>query len=198
MASGSFNGWNGFMGYAHVDGKFVIDEYINPARKGKLVPLKLSIAVAKNTVYLENCSECHMGYSAGLLPARSWEVLLTSKNLEDHFGEYVFLEENAREVISKYLVKGAAEQSAKNYQLSKQILRSVKSIDTPLRISKIDYVYKNHKDISDEYTILNPRVVSLSQCTACHQQADCGIYNKKDVYIPDPLVLANGLDCPSC
>ena len=38
-----------------------------------------------SVVYVEECSECHIAYSASMLPQRSWKKMMAS--LDDHFGE---------------------------------------------------------------------------------------------------------------
>ena len=54
---------------------------------------------------------------------------------------------------------------------------------TPLRITEIPYIRKKHHDISP--LILKQKAVgSLSNCLACHQTAEKGIYNDDSVVMP--------------
>lgn len=160
-----------------------ISEYLDTRRKGKLRNYSPSVEVARNKIYLQNCTDCHIGYSPNLLPERSWVLMMSPQELEDHFGEYIFLEEEDRRAILSYLVRGSAEKS--RFPLAKKVNRSIPANETPLRISKVRAIYRQHQDIPDKYITQNARVLSLSQCSACHQQAaDRGIYDEDDVFIP--------------
>ncbi|HFD92006.1 MAG TPA: cytochrome C, partial [Gammaproteobacteria bacterium] len=135
-----------------------------------------------NTLYEENCGECHFAYQPGLLPARSWRALLAPKALEDHFGENAELDETDRRAILDFLVAHAADHAS--YKRSIKIRRSIPQGETPLRITEVPYIRHKHREIPRRLIQDNERVGSLSNCDACHRQAAQAIYDDDTVRIP--------------
>ncbi len=136
----------------------------------------------RNTLYEENCGECHFAYQPGLLPARSWRALLDPKALEDHFGEDAELDEGDRRAILDFLVAHAADHS--HYKRSIKIRRSIPQGETPLRITEVPYIRHKHRRIPERSIQGNDRVRSLSNCDACHRKAAQAIYDDDTVLIP--------------
>jgi mono/diheme cytochrome c family protein len=134
-----------------------------------------------NARYAEECSACHFAYQPGLLPARSWEKLLDSKALADHFGENAELGEEVRLELEKYAVANAADES--NYKRSRKIMASIPNKATPLRITEIPYIKEKHSEIPKELIAGNPQVKSLSNCNHCHTRADKGVFDDDTVFI---------------
>lgn len=132
-----------------------------------------------NTSYTDHCGACHFAYQPELLPSGSWRKIL--EDTEDHFGETLELEAIAREKISVYLTSNAANTSSS--ELSQKIMRCLDG-RTPLRITDIPYVRKEHHEI-DQNVINRPSVGSLSNCIVCHRTADRGIYDDDRVSIPE-------------
>ncbi len=131
-----------------------------------------------NTAYAESCGDCHFAYQPELLPSGSWEKILAG--LEDHFGEAVELDSEAKKDISKYLNDNAAERSSAKRAV--KIMRSLGS-KTPLRITEIPYIQEKHHDISPD-VLKRESIGSLSNCSACHTTAENGVYNDDNVKIP--------------
>ncbi|WP_155326300.1 diheme cytochrome c [Desulfosarcina ovata] len=132
-----------------------------------------------NTTYSEHCSACHFAYQPGLLPSESWRKILQSS--EDHFGDTVDLDAEAREEIHAYLTLNAANTSSS--KLSQKIMHCLDG-QTPLRITDIPYIRKAHHEIGRN-VVNRPSVGSLSNCIACHRDADRGIYDDDRVSIPE-------------
>jgi len=139
---------------------------------------KPGIAMVDNKAYREECGSCHMAYQPGLLPPQSWKKLMTG--LEDHFGENAELADPERTEILNYLLDNAAGHNP--YYLSKKITRGIDSV--PLRISELPYFRHEHSEIPRRMIVNNPKIRSLSNCDACHTQADKGSYNEHQVFIP--------------
>lgn len=137
------------------------------------------VAPVKNELYRSECGSCHFAYQPGLLPARSWQKLMGS--LQDHFGENAELDAETRQQLTDYLVLHAAEVS--KTRRSSRILRSVGD-DTPLRITDVPYIRREHDEIPMRLIRDNPDVRSLSNCAACHTRADTGSFAERDIRIP--------------
>lgn len=129
----------------------------------------------QNPAYLEECGSCHMAYPPQLLPSESWQKLMLG--LEDHFGENSELEEVTSREIENYLTKASGSGSYK------KMLRNLGN-QTPLRITELPYFIHEHDEIPSKLTQGNDKVSSLSQCNACHQEAERGQFDEDDVYIP--------------
>jgi hypothetical protein len=140
----------------------------------------LDVAPVNNQLYQEECSECHMAYQPGFLPARSWKKLMVS--LDEHFDENAELDEETQQQITQYLVENAADQA--NYKRSKAMMRSLSNNETPLRISETRYFVRKHDELPRRVVKDNPDVKSFSRCEVCHTEADKGSYNEHQVRIP--------------
>ncbi len=137
-----------------------------------------------NNLYNESCAECHYGYQPGLLPAESWEKMMLSDELEDHFGEVADLEEEDRITIRDFLVANAADTSL--YKRSRKITRSLADVQkVELRISDVPYIKRKHKKLQDKHVKFNPKVKSIINCNACHRDIDKGIFDDDTILIPN-------------
>ncbi len=130
--------------------------------------------------YAKECGDCHFAYQPGLLPAKSWEKLLTADALKNHFGENAELDPATREAILDYAVNNAAETSW--YKRSRKIANNN---NAPLRITELRYISRVHHDIPEKMIKGNKDVKSLSMCNACHTQAAKGVYDSDTVNIPN-------------
>lgn len=105
-----------------------------------------------NSTYKEVCGACHYNYPSELLPAGSWEKILSG--LGNHFSEMVDIDQESKKEIIEYLKSGAADQSKS--RLGMMITKSLGE-RTPLRITEIPYLkFRHHRMFSPD-------------CTACHK-----------------------------
>ena len=137
------------------------------------------VAPVINQLYADECGSCHFAYQPGFLPSRSWQQVMD--NLDDHFGENAELEDNDHQAILSYLAKNAGDHS--NYRRAKKFMRSIRSGQTPIRISKVPYFVHEHDEIPKRI-IQKEDVRSLSNCDACHQRAHQGSYKERELNIP--------------
>lgn len=128
--------------------------------------------------YAEACGACHFAYQPELLPAASWEKILAGLN--DHFGEPVEPDEDARRAIGNYLTSNSAETGSA--KLAVEILRSLEG-RVPMRITDTFYIQKKHRGIPADVFRREP-VGSFSNCCACHPAAADGVYDEDGVRIP--------------
>jgi len=138
------------------------------------------VAPVTNQLYAKECSECHFAYQPGLLPARSWEKLMS--NLNDHFGDNAELSPANTKILSKYLNDNAAETS--NHKRSIKISRSISKSETPLRITDVGYIKRKHRELSRRHVDDNPEVGKLNKCEACHTRISEGSFSEREIKIP--------------
>lgn len=143
-------------------------------------PERHSVAPVSNETYATECGACHFAYPPALLPARSWERLMTT--LDDHFGENAELLPDTAQTISDYLQTHAADRS--EGRLAHRLAKGVRSGMVPLRISELPYIRHEHDEIPRRYITGNPDVRSLSHCNACHIRADRGDFTEEAVQVP--------------
>lgn len=133
-----------------------------------------------NERYKAECASCHMAYPPGLLPARSWEKIMT--NLDNHFGDNAVLDAKSLDSISQFLVSNSADQS--DYRRSQSFNNSIKSGEVPERITETRYFLHKHDEVPARMVQDNPKVGRFSNCIACHAAADKGHFNEDDIRIP--------------
>jgi hypothetical protein len=132
---------------------------------------------AKNEMYSEECGSCHMAYPARFLPPQSWQKIMAG--LDDHFGENAEVAESTRQSIENYLVQAAQPDSRRYSELSRNMGDSA-----PLRITELPHFRHEHDELPAEFVQGNDKVRSLSQCNACHRNAEKGLFDEDNVFIP--------------
>ena len=152
--------------------------YQKRERKHSEPSVKREAATANSPAYAENCGACHFAYQPGLLPSGSWDKILNS--LANHFGESIALDPESKKKISEHLRSHAAEFSSS--ELAEKIMRSIGN-QTPQRITEISYIQRKHREIQQN-ALKRESIGSLSNCSACHTNAEKGIYDDDDVTIP--------------
>jgi len=140
------------------------------------VPTRITIPA----VYKKECSTCHMAFPPNVLPAKSWQIMISS--LKDHFGDDASLDEQTRNEIEAFLVKNSAENSTE--EASFKLLRSIEDKNNPpIRITEIAYWKGKHKDIKpDVYE--HKSITNRINCKACHKWAEYGSFEDSDIRIP--------------
>jgi hypothetical protein len=138
------------------------------------------VTAADNPVYREECGSCHMAYPPGLLPARSWDRIMNG--LQDHFGDNAELDAATGAEITRYLVDNSADRSESRH--SRNLLRTLAPDSAPLRITDTPYIRHEHSELPAMAVAGNPDVRSLSNCNACHTQAEQGSFSESEVRIP--------------
>jgi hypothetical protein len=116
-----------------------------------------------------------MAYPAQLLPPASWQKVMLE--LENHFGENAEVDATTRQALEDYLLMASSSSS---YQ---KLFRNMGN-RAPLRITELPYFVHEHDEIPSRFVQANDKVSSLSQCNACHQQAERGLFDEDDVIIP--------------
>jgi hypothetical protein len=125
--------------------------------------------------FQEECGSCHMAYPPQLLPAQSWQKLMSG--LDNHFGENAQLDEKSKQNIENFLIQTSSKT---NYR---KILRNLDG-QAPLRITELPYFVHEHNEIPSRFVQGNDKVGSFSQCNACHKRAEQGGFDEDNVSIP--------------
>ncbi|MDA3898445.1 MAG: diheme cytochrome c [Desulfobacteraceae bacterium] len=139
---------------------------------------KNTLPPVPDPLYINDCGGCHWAYPPDLLPAGSWDKILTG--FEDHFGEPVDIDPESEKAIFEYLKTNAADYSPG--KLSSKIMRSLGN-QTPLRITLVPYILKEHHEIEPD-VFKRESIGSLSNCIACHTTAEKGDFDDDNVSIP--------------
>lgn len=129
-------------------------------------------------LYASECGSCHLAFPPGMLPARSWSVLLGG--LADHFGENAEVDEATRTQLAQFLGSWAADTGG-----GKRSARAAGGT-TPLRITELASWRREHDELSAA-VFERKAVGSAANCTACHREAEQGVFDEDAVRIPkDP------------
>jgi hypothetical protein len=130
------------------------------------------LAVPLLPKYAQECASCHIAYPPGLLPSASWKRLM--EGLPRHFGTDASLDAATVQELSTWLQANAADTRA----------RTRSSLPPPEdRITRSPWFVHEHDEIPAATWKL-PAVKSPSNCAACHQRADQGVFDEHDVRIP--------------
>lgn len=119
--------------------------------------------------YKAECSACHMAYPPGLLPADTWQRVMT--NLPHHYGTDASLDLTSIKELSTWLSANAATN------------RRLRDAPTGDRITRSAWFVRQHDEVPA--TIWKrPSIKSASNCAACHTGAVQGDFNERNVRIP--------------
>lgn len=133
--------------------------------------------LSQNNQWQEECGSCHLDYHPSLLPARSWQRVLTEQ--DRHFGEDLGLDGALVSNLLAYATANAAENHAT--EAAWKVDRSIPAAEAPLRISETPYWVRKHREISAWNT---PKVHGKSDCAACHRDAATGRFEDRGIHLP--------------
>jgi hypothetical protein len=152
--------------------------------------LRNDVGPNTNATYEKECGSCHFPYQPGWLPERSWRHVMA--NLTRHFGENAEVAAGARQAILDYLAAGAADRVSN--RRSREVMEVIPAHETPTSITKVLYVGGIHGGFLDPAFKGEPAVKTLSQCPACHQQAERGWFSPVRYKISDETFRSNEVD----
>jgi hypothetical protein len=119
--------------------------------------------------YQQECSACHLAYPPGLLPAASWQRVMTG--LSKHFGTDASLDAATVREISSWLAAHAGT------------VKAAQVVPADDRITRSAWFSRKHHEVSAATWKL-PAVKSAANCAACHIRSDQGDFNEHNVRIP--------------
>jgi hypothetical protein len=119
--------------------------------------------------YVQECSACHLAFAPGLLPAASWQRLMS--NLPRHFGTDASLDAATAAELSAWLAAHAGSG------------RRQAAAPPEDRITRSAWFVHEHAGIAARTWSL-PAVGSAANCSACHGGAEQGDFRERHVRIP--------------
>lgn len=120
-------------------------------------------------LYAQECAACHVAYPPALLSADSWQRIMA--RISQHYGVDASLDTVQIETIGRWLKSESG--TYKKVQIS----------PPEDRISRSDWFVRKHRRVAPEVWRL-ASVKSPAQCTACHTQADQGLFNERELSSP--------------
>lgn len=145
--------------------------------------------LASNQTWNEECGDCHLAFHPSLLPARSWQRLFDEQ--EQHFDEDLMLDDEIIVELRDFANKNSAEQEAT--EAAWKLNTTIKPNEFPIQITKTAYWQEKHTTIT-EPTWQREDVLSKSNCSACHLDAEQAHFEDSAMHIPGQ---PRGLAIPS-
>ncbi len=123
-------------------------------------------SVPSNNVWDTECGACHVAYPPRLLPAPSWRAIMGG--LGAHFGTDASLDPAAAAEVAAFLERNAGPD---------------RGVTTSLRITDTAWFRRKHRKIPGTVWT-GPVVKTPANCSACHADADRGLYDDDTVRLP--------------
>jgi hypothetical protein len=123
-------------------------------------------------VVAEECGGCHMAYPPSMLPARSWQRMMSG--LDQHFGDNASLDPTLAAQVGRYLADNAADAAGSPY--GGKLTRKVATGATPQRITELPSWVNAHRKVP-EWEWVHADVRTKANCAACHDAALRGYFN---------------------
>lgn len=133
------------------------------ADSGRMMPRDMPKA------YIAECAACHTAYSPGLLPARSWQRIMTG--LDKHYGTDASLDEATVRQLSTWLQANAGTYKRVNEEPPQD------------RLTRSAWFARKHDDIPPSVW-KHAAIKSPANCGACHTGADRGDFDDDNVRLP--------------
>lgn len=127
----------------------------------------ISTSKTTNATFQKECGSCHMAFQPSLLNQNSWTKVMG--DLQNHFGVDASLEKVDQEAIAKYLKNNSNNR--------------FKNPNNEIAITKMPWFTHEHNRFKERAN-KNPKIKTLSNCMACHINADKYGYDEDNVKIP--------------
>ena len=125
-----------------------------------------------SAAYKAECAACHVAYPPALLPAESWQRLMGG--LDKHFGVDASLDAATTKAIGDWLATRAGTYKK---------MQRERTAPPQDRITRSAWFVREHDEVPAS-TWQRADVRSPANCSACHRQADQGLYDEHDIRIP--------------
>ncbi|MDQ7747072.1 diheme cytochrome c [Hydrogenophaga pseudoflava] len=119
--------------------------------------------------YIAECAACHIAYAPGLLPARSWQRIMSG--LDHHYGTDASLDEATVRQLSTWLVANARTYKRVNEEPPQD------------RLTRSAWFERKHDDIPPSVWE-HAAIRSAANCGACHTGADRGDFDDDHIRLP--------------
>ncbi len=118
---------------------------------------------------VQECGACHTPYAPGLLPAASWQRLMST--LPRHFGTDASTDAATQSTLSTWLQQNAGTGKRGREEPPED------------RITRAAWFSREHREFNAS-TWKRPAIKSPANCSACHTQAAQGRFSEHDVRVP--------------
>ena len=122
--------------------------------------------------YTQECAACHTAYPPGLLPARSWQRIMTG--LDKHYGTDASLDPATVQQLSAWLQTHAGTYKRVNEEPPQD------------RITRSAWFERKHRKLNAAVWA-HASVKSAANCAACHTGADRGDFDDDNLRFPAGL-----------
>ena len=119
--------------------------------------------------YTAECAACHTAYAPGLLPARSWQRIMTG--LDKHYGTDASLDDATVKQLSTWL-----QTHAGTY-------KRVNEAPPQDRLTRSAWFERKHDEIPSAVW-KHTSIKSAANCGACHTGADRGDFDDDHIRLP--------------
>ena len=136
------------------------------ADSGPLMPRNVPQA------YTQECAACHTAYPPAMLPARSWQRIMSG--LDQHFGTDASLDAATVTQLGQWLQTNAGTYKRVNEEPPQD------------RITRSAWFERKHRGI-DAAVWKHASVKSAANCAACHTGANQGQYDDDNLRFPPGL-----------
>jgi nitrate/TMAO reductase-like tetraheme cytochrome c subunit len=119
--------------------------------------------------YIAECAACHTAYAPGLLPARSWQRIMTG--LDKHFGTDASLDDATVKQLSTWL-----QANAGTY-------KRVAEEPPQDRLTRSAWFERKHREVPAAVW-KHASIKSAANCAACHTGADKGDFDDDNIRMP--------------
>lgn len=133
------------------------------ADSGRMMPRDMPQA------YTAECAACHTAYSPGLLPARSWQRIMSG--LDKHYGTDASLDEATVRQLSTWLQANAGTYKRVNEEPPQD------------RLTRSAWFARKHDDIPPSVW-KHAAIKSPANCGACHTGSDRGDFDDDNIRLP--------------
>jgi cytochrome c553 len=123
---------------------------------------------ASHPAWQAECGGCHLAYPPQMLPARSWDALMSG--LDNHFGTDASLDPQTAANIRAFLERNAGRERTPAAQ-------------PVLRITETSWFVREHNEVPARVW-KSAKVGSPANCGACHVNADQGSYGEGSPRLP--------------
>jgi hypothetical protein len=131
------------------------------------------LATPPNERWRTECGSCHIPYPPRLLPAQSWQRLVSQ--LDQHFGTDASVDAATAAELEAYLVRHAGS-----------VARPAPPPGS-VRITDTRWFRHEHDEVPPAVWAF-PAVKSAANCAACHAGAGQGDFRERGIRIPRPQV----------
>ena len=130
---------------------------------------RIGIPANAPPAFAQECASCHMAYPPGMLPAASWQRMMSG--LDKHYGTDASLDTATTQQLVAWLRANAGTY------------KRVREEPPQDRITRTAWFERKHRQIQPAVWNL-ASVKSAANCTACHTSAERGNFDDDNIRFP--------------